>query len=321
MKSVIKALNNAYLTALKIPLENKFAILSDEHFGDGNPQSDDFLVNRDIYTLALNRYFENGFTLIEIGDVEELWECDFEKIISVYPVLYEIERKFFDDGRLYRIFGNHDIFWKNEKFLKKFLPDYTVYESILLGGKIFITHGHQGEFISDKFWKLSRWIVRNLWKNLQRQLHIPSNDVVKNYKIRDRKEQLLYNWAKSKKLLTIFGHTHRAFFESLSKIDRLRLKLKEKSLSDDERRAIENQINQSLRDNRNGESETILEETPAPCYFNDGCCCYKNGITAIEIESGIIRLVKWQSNGLVPTIFEEAELNPLLERISTASEA
>lgn len=316
-KSTIKVINIACQSALKIPLDiekDKFAILSDQHFGDGNPVSDDFLVNKSIYISALNFYFKNNFTFIEVGDVEELWECDFEKIIGVYSDIYILEKKFFDSGRLYRIFGNHDIFWKNEKYLKKFLPVYTVYESILLGDKIFITHGHQGEFVSDKFWKISRWLVRNIWKNLQRILHIPSNDVAKNFKVRDIKEQLFYNWAKDKKLLAIFGHTHRAFFESLSKIDRLRLKLKVKTLSDDERISIENQINQSIKDNRNGTKETPLEETPVPCYFNDGCCCYKNGITAIEIEGGFIRLVKWENSE--KTVFEETELKPLLERIS-----
>ena len=133
-KSTIKLLNIACQSALKIPLDiekDKFAILSDQHFGDGTQESDDFLVNKSIYISALNFYFKNNFTLIEVGDVEELWECDFEKIIRVYSDIYILEKKFFDSGRLYRIFGNHDIFWKNEKYLKKFLPEYTVYESIL----------------------------------------------------------------------------------------------------------------------------------------------------------------------------------------------
>ena len=316
-KSTIKLLNIACQSALKIPLDiekDKFAILSDQHFGDGTQESDDFLVNKSIYISALNFYFKNNFTLIEVGDVEELWECDFEKIIRVYSDIYILEKKFFDSGRLYRIFGNHDIFWKNEKYLKKFLPEYTVYESILLGDRIFITHGHQGEFVADKFWKISRWFVRNIWKNLQRILHIPSNNASKNFQVRDIKEQLFYNWAKDKKLLAIFGHTHRAFFESLSKLDRLRLKLKDKTLSGDEKRSTEFRINQSLKDNRSGKKEKPLEDTPVPCYFNDGSCCYKNGITAIELDGGFIRLVKWDANK--KTIFEETELNPLLEKIS-----
>ena len=173
--------------------------------------------------------------------------------------------------------------------------------------------------MSDRFWKISRWFVRNIWKNIQKLLHTPSNNAVKNFKVRDIKEQLFYNWAKDKKLLSIFGHTHRSFFESLSKIDRLRLKLKENSISDEERKSIENRINQSIKDNRNGMKETILEETPVPCYFNDGCCCYKNGITAIEIEGGFIRLVKWQNNE--KTVFEETELDLLLKKISMIKSA
>ncbi|MEW6557532.1 MAG: metallophosphoesterase [Elusimicrobiota bacterium] len=323
-KSTIKALNLVYKSALKIPLnieKGRFTVLSDQHLGDGKPGSDDFAVNRDIYLAVLNFYYENGFTIIEVGDIEELWECDFEKVNSVYSEIYALEKKFFDTGRLYRIFGNHDIFWRNRQFQRKFLPFYTIYEAIMLGDKIFITHGHQGEFVSDKFWKVSRWFVRNIWKNIQQLLHIPSNDIVQNYKIRDRKEQLFYNWAKCKKILTIFGHTHRAFFESLSKIDRLRQKLKDRTLSDNERKSIENRIKQSLRDNRKGQKELPLEDTPLPCYFNTGCCCYKNGITTIEIETGMIRLVKWErglnAQKTVKTVFEEAELLPLLKKIST----
>ncbi len=32
-----------------------------------------------------------------------------------------------------------------------------------------------------------------------------------------------------------------------------------------------------------------------PCYFNSGCCCFDDGdITGLEIENGLIRLVKWK---------------------------
>ena len=33
-------------------------------------------------------------------------------------------------------------------------------------------------------------------------------------------------------------------------------------------------------------------------YFNSGCCCFDDGdITGIEIEAGMIRLIKWQYDG------------------------
>jgi hypothetical protein len=35
-------------------------------------------------------------------------------------------------------------------------------------------------------------------------------------------------------------------------------------------------------------------DTPAlPCYFNTGCGLYSDGITALEIANGTMRLVKW----------------------------
>ena len=34
---------------------------------------------------------------------------------------------------------------------------------------------------------------------------------------------------------------------------------------------------------------------PLPCYFNTGCGLYMDGITAIEIEEDVIKLVKWSN--------------------------
>ena len=36
------------------------------------------------------------------------------------------------------------------------------------------------------------------------------------------------------------------------------------------------------------------KEILAPAYFNCGCCVYTNGITAIEVDRGTVRLVKWE---------------------------
>jgi hypothetical protein len=37
------------------------------------------------------------------------------------------------------------------------------------------------------------------------------------------------------------------------------------------------------------------------CYFNSGCCCFNDGdITGIEIENGLIRLIKWHAKEGTP---------------------
>ena len=58
----------------------KLIVMSDMHRGDGSG-ADDFAQNSLIYRCALEYYLENGFTYIELGDAEELWESDnFDQI-------------------------------------------------------------------------------------------------------------------------------------------------------------------------------------------------------------------------------------------------
>jgi len=329
-----KALDRAFERAKRLYLDlkkEKIIIISDQHIGDGKKGSDDFQINKEVYLNALNYYFENGFFLISVGDNEELWECDFDKIFAFNREVYELERKFFLEGRLIRIFGNHDRFWSIKSFREQnsIFGDMEIIESLLINDKIFIAHGHQGELESDILWPLSRWIVRYIWKPFQRLTGIPSNSPAQNWKVRDRREEAYYKWAREKRVLFIAGHTHRAMFESLSKIDRLRMRIEEleksiPELKEEERervfeeiQEIKRKIERSLLENRDGKPEKRLEkEIPVPCYFNSGCCIYPNGMTGIEIENGFIRLVKWEKKeGILRKIFEDEILEKILSKI------
>ena len=53
--------------------DSRFVVFSDAHRGDGTG-ADDFADNSLIYKCALDYYLAAGFTLIELGDAEELWE-------------------------------------------------------------------------------------------------------------------------------------------------------------------------------------------------------------------------------------------------------
>jgi len=329
-----KALDRAFERAKRVFMDlkkEKIIIVSDQHIGDGKRGSDDFQINKEIYLNALNYYFENGFFLISVGDNEELWECDFDKIFDFNREVYELERKFFLVGRLIRIFGNHDRFWSIKSFREEnsIFGDMEIYESLLINDKIFIAHGHQGELESDILWPLSRWIVRYIWKPFQRLTGIPSNSPAQNWKVRDGREEAYYKWSREKRILFIAGHTHRAMFESLSKIDRLKMKIEEleksiPELSEEERKRvfeeihdINRKIERSLLENRDGKPEKRLEkDIPVPCYFNSGCCIYPNGMTGIEIENGFIRLVKWEKEEVIlRKIFEEEILEKILSKI------
>ena len=53
--------------------DSRFIVFSDAHRGDGSG-ADDFAANSLIFKCALDYYLAEGFTLIEMGDAEELWE-------------------------------------------------------------------------------------------------------------------------------------------------------------------------------------------------------------------------------------------------------
>jgi len=45
-----------------------------------------------------------------------------------------------------------------------------------------------------------------------------------------------------------------------------------------------------------------------PAYFNTGCCIFDDGdITGMEIEDGVLRLVKWPAGGTEPRVVLEQE--------------
>ncbi|MBI5477107.1 MAG: hypothetical protein HY964_10280 [Ignavibacteriales bacterium] len=336
-------LNEAFERADKIPfniMEDKYVVMSDQHIGDGDKGSDDFRLNVGAYKTALNDYFDKGYKFISIGDSEELWECDFPAIYDKYKDVYSIEAKFKVAGRLMRLHGNHDIFWRNISFIKKYLPTVLngikIYESLMLDateGSIFLTHGHQGEFFSDKCWRIGRFFVRNMWRPLQNMFGFKSTGAAKNIEQRNKREQEYYNWAKEKKLLFIAGHTHRAMFGSISKLDRLRSDVerskigraqliqgsKEYEGKSNEIKEMMNKLEESRAKEFGDVSEIKFEMhgESSPCYFNDGCCCYDNGITAIEIEGGRIRLVKWPRDNSPKMVYEEACLSDVLERIKS----
>src|SRR5690554_6690789 len=116
----------AYNTARRISFndDSKFIIFSDCHRGD-NSFADEFANNRNIYFHALQNYYKNGFTYCELGDGDELWEnISFKDIFEAHQNVYELMKLFYNEGRLYRLYGNHDMVYKNESYVEKNLFTY-----------------------------------------------------------------------------------------------------------------------------------------------------------------------------------------------------
>ena len=337
-----KKFNRIYNTARKpenkIPIDfeqDRFVFFSDHHKGDASP-ADDFKKNKELYTSALSFYKNEGFSMIVLGDNEELWENQYEQILTHYRNTIEQEIALAPetpDKKKIRIWGNHDkevtlnrFRKRSQKWKDNVLANVEHREGLCLGEDIFLIHGHQGRFFEDQAWKLSRLAVHFIWKTVQKLLHIGSDGPAENYRIRDDLELNYYRWAKKNKVLLICGHTHRAIFGSMTHFDRLqieihRLKKAMEQADREEKKDLEHQIYEKraqiekILTQRSGKMPKSFEpgnSWPVPCYFNDGCCGYTNGVTCIEIDKNIMRLIKWQRQDKKRRILEEKDIHLLL---------
>jgi len=124
---VNQIIDRAFKNAKKIPLkkDSRFIFFSDLHKGDMS-SSDDFKKNLRIYEHAMNNYYQNGFTYIEIGDGVELWEnSSFGPIYKAYQSVFNLLKLFYKENRLHLIWGNHDMEFRDLIKVEKIL--YAVY--------------------------------------------------------------------------------------------------------------------------------------------------------------------------------------------------
>ncbi|MBW6487140.1 MAG: hypothetical protein K0B01_13420 [Syntrophobacterales bacterium] len=92
----------------ELKADSRYIVFSDCHRGDGSA-GDEFARNSMVYKFALEHYLRLGFTLIELGDAEELWEnSDFAQIYITHTSVYDLLAKFHnaDPARRQRPAGN-----------------------------------------------------------------------------------------------------------------------------------------------------------------------------------------------------------------------
>lgn len=266
--SAYSRISKGFETALVLPLNHssKYVLMSDCHRGRGNA-NDNFLKNEYLYLAAMKFYFKKGFTYLELGDGDELWENrSIEEIKEMHKSSFQAIGDYYKNHRMYALYGNHDMIKKKTKKFQKYMltcacdknmcqislcPDIKFYEGIILkdeekGKDIYLTHGHQTDILNSTFWKVSRFLVRYFWRPLE-ALGIPDpTSAAKNNIKKKKSENRLMNWAVSNGKILITGHTHHPM--------------------------------------------TGTWDAP---YFNTGSCIHPSGITAIEIQDRCIRLVKW----------------------------
>lgn len=268
MPALSQKLDRLFSSAPLLPYDarSRLVIMSDCHRGQGGA-ADNFLPNSTIFQGALEYYYDRGFTYIELGDGDELWEnrC-LRTIVQTHRRAFDLLRQFHEKGRLYMLYGNHDMIKRRLGFTQAgctkkdeasdgselFLRHVPVSEGLILENKhsslrLYLTHGHQGSLIDDELWMLGRFLVRHVWKPLETfGLKAPAG-TVRSGSLVEKAEKNLCAYAAGRGRILIAGHTHRPVFAR-----------------------------------------------PGECpYFNDGSCIQPQYITALEIENDMISLVRW----------------------------
>lgn len=313
--------------------KDRFIIFSDQHRGTRD-LADDFRLAEKNYLSALDHYFAQGYTLVCLGDCEELWENEPKPLMKSNEAVFQKEVNFLNDGRYYRMFGNHDLEWNYEfprtLYLKPVFGDklkvceglimQTVYNNETYS--IFLTHGHQGDKRSDGN-KFSKWIVAAIWTPIQRFLEINIDTVSDSIELVDKHNIIMYQWsATQKNLLFISGHTHKPVFASLDHVERLTLQIEKAKEAGDAERV---KLLQTELDKRKAEyaGKQFIKTMAIPSYFNTGCCCFFDGdITGIEIAEGEIRLIKWEEiqGASKRRVLEYAPLSYIFEQLNSKPE-
>lgn len=234
-----KSFRNAPVLALGP--RSRIVLFSDCHRGVGNA-NDNFLKNQNLYFAALRHYYKRGFVYVELGDGDELWENrSLAAIREIHGDVFCLLSLFHREGRLYQLYGNHDHALKGSR-------EQPHYSGLVLkvcgnaaarkaaGGaaignaaakksagdapvgnlrpsqpcrEIYVTHGHQADLLNSTFWKLSRFLVRYLWKPLEQLGVLDPTSSAKNYRRRQKSEKKLSAWAIKNNCYLITGHTHR----------------------------------------------------------------------------------------------------------------
>jgi len=272
--SSLKRLSQVFKSADRIPFDDssRIILMSDCHRGDGS-QADEFFNNENLYISALNHYYNEGYTYIEIGDGDELWENKkLSDIMNAHPNVFQLLKQFHQEKRLYFIYGNHDMVKQSMNYVKANLYEYynkqekrelpifeniKVHEGLVLeyrgvgqqsaGKNILLIHGHQVDFLNSSMWKFARFLVRYFWKPLELfGINNPTSPA-QNQEKKEKIGRRLTDWTIRENQMLIAGHNHRPMFPEIGE----------------------------------------------PLYFNDGSCVHPLFITGIEIDRGEITLVKW----------------------------
>jgi len=224
-------ISDAFKDAPILPLtkESKYILISDCHRGNGTT-NDNFLKNQNLYFAALSYYYRHNFTYIELGDGDELWENRrMQDITEIHSDVFWLLDKFHQKNRLYMLYGNHDIVKKRQQYLNRTCPvcayaqkpefhgllaTLDFYSGLILDDRqaekqVYLTHGHQADFLNSVLWPLARFLVRYVWSLLEHLAFKDPTSAAKNNTHKIKIEKRLTRWATAENHILVTGHTHR----------------------------------------------------------------------------------------------------------------
>jgi UDP-2,3-diacylglucosamine pyrophosphatase LpxH len=260
-------LDQVYEAAPRLSFDeaSRFIFFGDTHRGDSG-RTDAFAPNEALFCHALQRYYREGYTYVEVGDGDELWHSrHMTDICAAHPQSFELLHQFAARGRLHLLLGNHDLQGLRRHRIEKnglVAREGLVLKHAFTGQEVFVLHGHQADLKSDTLSPLSRFFIRQVWRRLQRlglgrstgpdapaKHPSPFDAWVRRYVHSDTLaiEDRIRSWLAERKQVTICGHTHRP----------------------------------------------ASAAPGAPPYFNTGSCTVPGQITGLEVRDGWITPVRW----------------------------
>lgn len=127
------------------------------------------------------------------------------------------------------LYGNHDQSKRHCGYCRKhcstyhasgqadevpLFPDMCYLQGLILkdmehGRDLYLTHGHQADFLNSTGSPAARFLVRYLWKPLEALGVSDPTSAARNYSRKKKVEKRLSDWALREQKVLIAGHTHR----------------------------------------------------------------------------------------------------------------
>lgn len=284
-------LEQAYREAecIWIDRASRIVCMSDCHRGVGN-RGDNFLPNRNIFLAALQYYYDCGFSYMELGDGDELWENKgLSRIVDYHSDIFLLLARFHHVGRFQMLYGNHDCRKKNGKFLQSHCRECYCEG---LGQR----PGRNGDWACDCSERglCEEGCRRDLFGEIQAKESI-----------------LLKDRSTGHEILLLHGHQGDLMNDFLWPLTAFLVRYVWRPLElfgvydpTSAARNYKKRKKTEMRLGRFAEKKQILviaghthrSVLPQPgesFYLNDGSCVHPSGITAMELENGRLTLVKW----------------------------